>query len=275
MNCHLCNEQKVKFHLKKRGVNYFKCFNCGLVQQYPLPDSNQIIDIYNGDRFYFMNQTIGIKEKTFYSIISPYLKNKEIKILDIGASTGLMLLFLRSKGYINQEGIDLSSKAVDIARSKFNLNIKKINIFDANYCSNSFDFIITSHIIEHLKDPIAIYEKINKFLKMDGVLLLATPNASCFNARLVKNLWRYYIPNEHIFLFNHESITFLLNKVGFEVLEINDILYKRVNSLRYIAQLVRPVIGHIFRKITFRELSNNFHTSRDGMIVIARKIKNL
>lgn len=68
-----------------------------------------------------MNRQLALKKKPFYSIIKPYLKNKNIRILDIEASTGLMLLYLRSKGYRNQIGIELSRRAVDFAGNKFNL----------------------------------------------------------------------------------------------------------------------------------------------------------
>ncbi|KKN66586.1 hypothetical protein LCGC14_0470010 [marine sediment metagenome] len=275
MKCNLCYSQKLKFKIKKRAVNYYKCINCGLIQQLPLPKFNEIKNIYDSDEIYCNQAEIGSKEGFFYSIMKFYLRNKKIRILDVGASTGTMLALLKSKGYKNLEGIELSSRSCKIAREKFELNFKNIDISKANFPSNYFDFIIINHVIEHLRNPIIALKNVNQFLKINGILFLSTPNSACLNARLVRKNWRYYIPDEHIFLYNQNSIKFLLNKIGFEIVEVKNILYNQVNIFEYMVEIIKPMLGYIRRKLFRKELSNNFMTNRDGMILISRKIKTL
>ena len=107
MKCYLCKNQNVRFYLIKDGFNYYKCLNCKLIQQFPLPKINIIKKIYDNNDSYFVNEEDNInlnlsktsKESFFYSIMKPYLKDINIRILDVGAATGLMLAHLKLNNF--------------------------------------------------------------------------------------------------------------------------------------------------------------------------------
>jgi len=281
IKCYLCKKKSLKYYVQKQGTKYYKCSNCNLIQQLLIPEKNIINNIYDGNEVYFLNDnkglnlkeatTIAYKQYFFYSIMKPYLKNKNIKILDIGAGTGLLLKLLKSKQYNNLEGVELSRWACNIAKNEFNLNVKNINIEEADFSINHFDLIIANHILEHLLKPINIFNKINSFLKPGGILFLSTPNGTCLNFRLVKKKWRHLIPNEHIFLFNEKSLKLFLKKTNFKLLELRKRLYSDGNLLTYIKKLLYPIFLDIKRKIRHQDPLNNFLTFRDGLITVSMK----
>ncbi|WP_227627445.1 class I SAM-dependent methyltransferase, partial [Klebsiella michiganensis] len=47
---------------------------------------------------------------------------------------------------------------------------------DATFAPASFDVISTHHVMEHLRDPADVIERLARWLKPDGVLYAAVPN---------------------------------------------------------------------------------------------------
>lgn len=200
-----------------------------------------------------------------------------MKILEFGAGTGLMLGLLKRKNYNNIQGVEISKWACQSAKKNFGIDILNVDISDANFLPASFDIIHSITVIEHLRDPILIFKQLNKFLKTGGYLIITTANGTCFNSRVMRSKWRYFIPNEHIFLFNKKSIKLLLNKSGFEIIKIKNDLYEEINFYVYLKQLTKPIILNIYRRFVKKEKNslNNFITSKDGLIVISRKVKDI
>ena len=158
MKCNICESRSLKFYVVKSGFQYFKCQNCHLIQQKPIPKIKHILEIYNKGDVNSKNikkgtvlqsvPKISTKEKFYFSLLKNYLKPKKLRILDIGAGAGLTLALLRSKGYKNLEGVEISSKACKIAKKLFNLNIRNLDISEAEFNDSSFDLIILNHVVK-------------------------------------------------------------------------------------------------------------------------------
>jgi SAM-dependent methyltransferase len=113
--------------------------------------------------------------------------NKDCRILDVGCGSGFFLYALRSIGYTDVRGIDLSPEQIDLAKG-YGLNVECANFFD--YLPNfdeSFDLIICTDVMEHLtRDQLMEYMSlIRRALKPGGTFLAAVPNANApFASRL-------------------------------------------------------------------------------------------
>jgi len=84
-------------------------------------------------------------------------------------------------------GADISEQAVKLAAEKgvegACLNLDKDNL---PYKDDFFDTVICGEVIEHLVDPDHLLEEIYRVLKVDGCLLITTPNlASWYNRVLL------------------------------------------------------------------------------------------
>ena len=90
-------------------------------------------------------------------------KKKNISILDHGCGSGITLFFLASKGYENIWGIDMNHSESFIKRKNacnkvfkiiFNTNSERIKNYNGkkiNYKDNSFDYIFSQQVIEHVE----------------------------------------------------------------------------------------------------------------------------
>lgn len=103
---------------------------------------------------------------------------KDIRILDVGCGTGVMITIpLASKGF-NVVGVDTDAGSIAFAESinpykdaRFICGeISKINF------TRKFDVIICSEVLEHLGDPEGFLRDICRLLVLDGILIITVPN---------------------------------------------------------------------------------------------------
>lgn len=174
---------------------------------------------------YFDNREISNEYYQNYKMPS-YLLNslpedKEAFILDIGCGYGQVLADLKKRGYKNIKGIDILHEAVK------NVNAMKIaaeKIDDLiDFCKQStqlYDFIIMSHVLEHIEKEkiIEVLSLIkNKLLKQKGSLLIVVPNAQSNTG-----VYWAYEDFTHMLLFTAGSVLFVLRTAGFKSIKFLD-----------------------------------------------------
>ncbi len=124
---------------------------------------------------------------------------RDIKILDIGSSSGILLNELVEIGFDvkNLYGVDISENA--IRNCKLN-GIENSFVMDAQNITldEKFDVIIASDCLEHLKDDAKALNNWNSLLKKDGTLLVFVPAfMSLWSEHDVVNMhYRRYIKKE-------------------------------------------------------------------------------
>lgn len=97
-------------------------------------------------------------------------------ILDLGSGEGSRLNKLIKKGQ-NGWGIDISPKAVEIAKNKYPyLNFKVGNLGKLPYKKDLFDVVYSAFVFEHLKNPEKAILEAMRVLKKGGKLLIVAPN---------------------------------------------------------------------------------------------------
>jgi len=117
-------------------------------------------------------------EKTLAVLLDYLEKTSDLRLLDIGSSTGIMTNEY-SKIFSDVVGIDIDSKAVEFANSKFskkNLKFIKSPIEELNFEDSTFDVITCSHIYEHVPSDKALMDKIYNLLKPGGICYFAAGN---------------------------------------------------------------------------------------------------
>ena len=130
---------------------------------------------FNPVRLSYIKKTI-VKKKKLLNNKKP-LKN--IKILDIGCGGGLLCEPLAKMG-AKVIGIDASEKNIKIAKSHANKSKLKVDYYCAtpeNFKFNSkFDVVLNMEIVEHVDNVDLFLNKSSKFLKNNGIMIIATLN---------------------------------------------------------------------------------------------------
>lgn len=145
-------------------------------------------------------------------------------ILDLGCGMGLqtMLIGKKCKKVI---GIDISEKAINIARSissytkrRINTEFHCIRIENANFENEYFDKIFSVCVIEHISNYVEVLKETYRILKKDGQMIFSVDALETIQDKrlLEKHKKKHFV--EHYF--KKEELMELLKELGFKKIEI-------------------------------------------------------
>jgi SAM-dependent methyltransferase len=125
-------------------------------------------------------------------------------ILDFGCGLGQNIYKLP-----NAMGYDISKFGVEFCKKK---NIKATNNID-DLAHESFDIVVSTHVLEHHPNPKQMLEQIYSKLKKGGSFILVIPHEVHGKSKYELDL------NQHLFTWNFQAINNLLITTGFNVVE--------------------------------------------------------
>lgn len=97
------------------------------------------------------------------------INNRKIKILHTAPEIAISKMFLQNKN-IDYTSIDLHpEKHSEIP------NCLKMNVLDLKFPDNTFDFVISNHVIEHIEDEEKFIKEITRVLKPNGKGIISAP----------------------------------------------------------------------------------------------------
>jgi 2-polyprenyl-3-methyl-5-hydroxy-6-metoxy-1,4-benzoquinol methylase len=207
-----------------------KCNNCGLMYANPQTDSNFEIEEDTSprdnldleevtkelDEQYLRKQYIHQKD---YDEIFTFLKDRDRgNLLEVGSHAGVFLNSARERGW-NVTGVEPWGPPREYSKLKFGLNVLSESFETAGLEKNSFDVIVSTHVIEHVYNPKIFVQKAYELLKPKGLLIIETPTYDSFSFRLLKHRERSMRCNGHVFLYTKQSLKMLTESCGFKVLK--------------------------------------------------------
>jgi len=114
------------------------------------------------------------KDEIILSLLKKYNKNKEIKVIDIGAGEQ----FLKNKVPKNMKYTSLDIDPKNKPDILCDLN-KKFPLK-----SESYDFVFCTEVLEHTLYPKKIIKEIKRITKKNGLIIITLPNEYNFYLRL-------------------------------------------------------------------------------------------
>jgi SAM-dependent methyltransferase len=186
------------------------CTNCGLKQTFPQPKSlEKYYAEYHGKRHSF-TETFRMNRR--FSRLK-YCEKKG-NLLDIGCGNG-SFLELAAKNSWQIIGTEFNPPKVDFPVYQSLLEVQN------TYGKNHFDAITLWHSLEHFPDLNEVLNDISYLLKDDGLVFIAVPNSSGWQAKLFGMNWLHLDVPRHLFHFDPKSLAFCLQKYGFEINDIS------------------------------------------------------
>ena len=231
--CPLCGGARLEPLWDCDGFAFARCAACGLVQQDPQPEPAAVAARYGGEYLaYEESNQLAYRDLELLALADLRLEEAAAPLrarrareggpqgglpraLDVGCATGALLDALRARGW-QPSGVEICAPAAAYGRERYGLPIHAGDLGSAGFPDASFDLIHASHLIEHLCDPAGFLEEASRVMADDGILVLTTPNASGFQARLLGPDWRSAI-NDHLYLFSTRTLGALLAAKGFSV----------------------------------------------------------
>jgi len=157
--------------------------------------------------------------------ILPHIQDGPNVILDLGCASGIMGRKLREAGKAGEVvGAEIFPAAAAEAQKTYQkVYVGDVEEMDLAY-ENHFDYVICGDVLEHLKDPYKVMQRIYKWLKPGGKVLICLPNVR--NYHVVRNLvfrgeWKYeaagIMDKTHLRFFTQSSFRRMVEEAGFKV----------------------------------------------------------
>ncbi len=143
-------------------------------------------------------------------------------ILDLGCGIGLFLETIAETSRYNWElyGVDLNRKLIDKAKIRLKEKTNKLflgKITSLKLEKEGFDCITCFDVLEHDDEIKLTLNEIKRVLKPSGLLLIQAPNYSSVMAGLCGERWDWWAVPDHVFHFNPQSLSLILQREGFRI----------------------------------------------------------
>lgn len=195
----------------------------------PFPTENGLEEMYVDAEAYFHGHDTEAKKQGGLVLMNKFEERlgRKGRFLDIGCGIGETLWAAKNAGW-EYEGVDPSPEFVEVGRKFLGVEGRVCLLEDAQFPSNHFDAVAMSGVIEHVYYPSAVFQEIQRVLKPGGVLWFDAPNedglymkAGNLYMKLRGRDWVVTMaptfPPFHVQGFNPSSIKYLLQRIGFEI----------------------------------------------------------
>jgi methionine biosynthesis protein MetW len=175
------------------------------------------------------------------------------KILDVGCGEGFLATLLMKKGN-SVIGIDISERAIELAR-KNGVKAIKCNVDDEELpLHEHFDVIILSEVLEHLISPMRVIRKLKRYLKKNGYFLLTFPNIAFYKYRLQLLFGRFprqyvYDSQEHLHYWSFPDFMDFLVGCGLVCNEIKPVLGFPLHSVVFRFKPLAQILERFSRSL--------------------------
>ena len=147
-------------------------------------------------------------------------------VLEFGCATGYMSEVLTTRLDCSVVGIEIDPEAAELARA----HCDEVIVGDADTLDyeqvlgeRRFDAVLFADVLEHLRDPGSVLERIRPFLAEDGIVVASVPNIAHGSVRLalLSGEFRYrrtgLLDDTHLHFMTRETLQELFERSGFLV----------------------------------------------------------
>lgn len=265
--CCLCQgtHQKLFLDAKKRTV--VECEDCGLRALSPMPTLDHMIEINEETVHPFFSACLE-DEESYRTYFEPKLDALQRvqprgRLLDVGCGAGFFLDAARKRGY-DVSGVDLSPVPAAHARDSLGLDVTVDSLYGLEAPAATFDAVTIFQTIEHDPNPDALCAELYRIVKPGGVLMVTTPAADGFVARVMGRRWFGYRNVEHVSFFSQDSLRHALEEAGFKI-EFLEVEHGKKLSMKYV---LNRLINYYYNHRTI--LRNGLRVFHPAMIVLGK-----
>jgi SAM-dependent methyltransferase len=218
-------------HLRQRKTwDILHCLECSVGWTFPVPAAEELSDYYpasySGDAEGMVQAFKAGRLQRSRSWKTEQEKVRFIErhrnqgaVLDVGCGDGKFLLALPPQKW-RRTGLEQIRAAVEPVRALApDIRFVVGDFESSDLREESFDVITFWHVFEHLTDPQAVLERTLRLLRPGGIIALGVPNFGSWQPRVFRSHWYAFDPPRHLFHYSPRSLSRLLNKTGFQLVE--------------------------------------------------------
>ena len=230
-----------------------RCSFCGHVQlncTLPAEEVESLYTNYYPRRFMDIEDSVALQEPNCFGFWLNGLNSsafrwvsQNVRVLDIGCGFG------QSLGYHTARGCDVYGVEADEniwrVAAKFGYKVHVGLFDDQNYAADFFDYITLDQVIEHMQDPLSTLQGVTRILKPGGTIILSTPNATGWGARIFGRRWINWHAPYHLQFFSKKSLYLAALESGLKVETIKTITHSDWLLYQWLHLVTYPKSGEL------------------------------
>ena len=135
------------------------------------------------------------------------------QILDVGCSAAFFLKLAEKKGW-KPQGAEISAFGASFSNEKLGINVFHGTLQEAAFESDRFDVVFSSHVMEHIAQPLDLLLEMRRVLRPGGALVTVIPTQFVSpSARFWGKLYGDG-PPRHVSFYTKRSYAGFLRKAG-------------------------------------------------------------
>jgi hypothetical protein len=256
------------FTVSGERFSIVSCPSCQFKFTNPIPAPNRLADYYKSEEYISHSDTKkGVVAKVYHLVRGLALKQKERllsqyvsrgTLLDFGCGTGTFLGYCKSRGW-SPVGFEPDSGARERARSTGAEVSDTLSGVWSLCPEKSVQAITLWHVLEHVFDLSETLTLFRRILSDKGVLVVAVPNHTSYDARKYKSFWAAFDVPRHLYHFDRNTMERLMSSHGFGLVSCHpmkfDSYYVSLLSERYRSgksKWLRPLLNGFLSNLLAR-----------------------
>lgn len=232
VNCPACGSSRKEEAMLKNGLTYCNCLDCKTMYTNPRPTEEILKECYSLSEVYkYWNESIypASEETRKEKIFIPRLnKIKEFcskynvgtnLLIEVGAGYGTFSEIATKDETFNR--VIAIEPSPDSAKSCESRGVEVINdtVERVNLNENRADVVVSFEVIEHLFSPYDFVKNCMALLKPNGLLVISCPSIDGFDISTLGSI-SGAIDHEHLNYFSPKSLGNMVERAGFQLLEL-------------------------------------------------------
>ena len=218
-SCPVCGSEARSPWLKALGFDLVRCLGCGHRYSAEVLSEADLAGTYYAEPDAdIAARSLAAKRARFreYEAMIARSRPEPGRVLDVGCNAGELLELFRDAGW-SVAGVEASPGPAAYARKKLGAPIWQGSAEDVIPEGETFDLITMTHVLEHVKRPGALLDRLRRALRPGGAILIEVPNADDALLDLFGGYYRPLCPGDHVSFFDEPSLRRLLGERGFSV----------------------------------------------------------
>lgn len=230
--CPACGERRCTPAFEKYGFAFRSCAGCRTLYMSPRPSPRIMADYYaDSENYAYFAKYIfpASEESRKHKLHQPRLERildycrrygvPQGTLLEVGPGFGTFgEVAASSRAFKRVMAIEPTPEMAAACRAR-GLEIIEKRVEDAASDIDNADVVVSFEVIEHLFEPHAFVEHCGRLIPSGGLLVLTCPNGLGFDIAVL-GAGSLAVDAEHVNLFNPTSLSGLVERCGFSVLEV-------------------------------------------------------
>jgi SAM-dependent methyltransferase len=215
ISCPLCESEQAAAILRSRNdYDILRCARCSLVftDDRTAPPADRLYPTFDQSGTAFA-KSAGSALRIFLHQRESFIRTLKAsgRLLDFGCGNGTFAHHMSIAGF---DTVGIEPFSLGATQTAERLQLIRAPLEQVEGQLGSFDVITLWHVLEHLRQPVAVLRRLAAHLAPEGVIVISVPNFASVQRQAFQGGWFHLDPPRHVIHFEHPTLAACVRQAG-------------------------------------------------------------